>query len=59
MQARDALQVAVRDDPGSASHADGLMEAEGLVEQARAAGYDPTHIDRIMAEIDREKEREV
>lgn len=59
LQARDALQVAVRDDPGSASHADGLMEAEGLVEQARAAGYDPTHIDRIMAEIDREKEREV
>jgi hypothetical protein len=35
------------------------MEAEGLVEQARAAGYDPTHIDRIMAEIDREKERKV
>ncbi len=58
LQARDALQVAVREEPGTASHADGLMEAEGLTEQARAAGYNPTHIDRLMAEIEREKARE-
>ena len=46
LRARDALQVAVREEPGTESHAEGLMEAEGLVEQARAAGYNPTHIDR-------------
>ena len=57
LQARDALQVAVREEPGTDSHSEGLMEAEGLVEQARAAGYELTHIDRIMAEIDREKQR--
>lgn len=57
LQARDALQVAVREEPGTDSHAEGLMEAEGLVEQARASGYEATHIDRIMAEIDREKQR--
>ena len=59
LRARDALQVAVREEPGTESHADGLMEAEGLVEQARAAGYNPTHIDRLIAEIDREKVRTV
>ena len=57
LQARDALQVAVREEPGTDSHSEGLMEAEGFVEQARAAGYEATHIDRIMAEIDREKQR--
>jgi 5-methyltetrahydrofolate--homocysteine methyltransferase len=57
LRARDALQVAVREEPGNDSHSEGLMEAEGLVEQARAAGYELTHIDRIMAEIDREKQR--
>ena len=35
------------------------MEAEGLTEQARAAGYNPTHIERLMAEIEREKVRTV
>ena len=57
LQARDALQLAVREEPGTDSQSEGLMEAEGLVEQARAAGYELTHIDRIMAEIDWEKQR--
>ena len=59
LRARDSLQVAVREEPGTESHADGLMEAEGLTEQARAAGYNPTHIERLMAEIEREKVRTV
>ena len=54
LQARDAVQVAVREDPGSEPHTSGLEEARRLAEEARSAGYDPQHVDRLMAEIERE-----
>jgi 5-methyltetrahydrofolate--homocysteine methyltransferase len=54
LQARDAVQVAVREDPGSEAHASGLGEARRLAEEALSEGYDPQHIDRLLAEIERE-----
>lgn len=57
LQARDALQVAVREEPGSAEHRGGLEQTRQLVEQAAEVGYDPTHLARLTAEIERELAR--
>ena len=57
LQARDALQVAVREEPGSAEHRAGLEQTRRLVEQAAEVGYDPTHLARLTAEIERELAR--
>jgi len=57
LQARDALQVAVREEPGSDQHRDGLEQTRRLVEQAAGVGYDPSHLARLSAEIERELAR--
>ncbi len=57
LEARDMLQVAVREEQGSDQHRDGLAKARQLVEQATEAGYDAAQITRLTAEIDRELAR--
>ena len=57
LAARDAMQVAIREAPGSSTHRDGLEAARTLAEQARSQGYDERQIDRLLAEITRELER--
>ena len=57
LEARDALQVAVREEPGSDQHRAGLEQTRRLVGQAGEVGYDPVHLARLSAEIDRELAR--
>ncbi len=57
LEARDALQVAVREEPGADGHTSGLAQSRQLAEDARSQGYDSSHIDRLIAEIDREAAR--
>ncbi len=57
LQARDAMQVAVRQEPGGQAHATGLEEARRLANEARSEGHDPQQIDRLIAEIEREVSR--
>ncbi len=57
LAARDAVQVAIRETPGSDTHRKGLAEARGLAERARMDGYDETQIERLLAEIARELQR--
>ena len=57
LEARDTLQVAVREEPGSEQHRSGLESAGKLVDQAAEAGYDETHLARLIAEIERELAR--
>ena len=57
LEARDALQVAVREEPGSEQHRSGLEETARLAEQASEAGYEQAQLVRLLAEIDRELAR--
>ncbi|MBM4437527.1 MAG: corrinoid protein [Actinobacteria bacterium] len=57
LEARDALQVAIRVEPRSAAHAAGLAEARAKADESAGAGYDAAQVQRLKGEIERESKR--